>query len=47
MKAPDKPDDRADGPRRGAVPTPKEIIDAAKPFVPPFPARPKAPKPEA
>jgi len=48
MKPPDKPDDQPTGPRRGAIPTPKEIIEEATPFVPgaPPPA-PPPPKPKA
>jgi hypothetical protein len=34
MKPPDKPVDQPPGPRRGAIPTPKEIIETATPFVP-------------
>jgi hypothetical protein len=51
MKPPDKQDGKQDdqppGPRRGAIPTPKEIIEKATPFVPgtPLPA-PSAPKPK-
>jgi hypothetical protein len=51
MKQPVKPDNQPPGPRRGAIPTPKEIIEAATPFVPrapPAPPKPpKAPKPKA
>ena len=48
-KPSDKPDDQPSGPRRGAFPTPKEIIEKAKPFVAgaPPPVPPKAPKPES
>jgi hypothetical protein len=52
-KPSDKPDDRSSeqppGPRRGAIPTPREIIEKAKPFVPGGlpPVPPKAPKPES
>jgi hypothetical protein len=52
MKQPTKPDDQPPGPRRGAIPTPKKIIEEATPYVPgetparppdtPAPAKPKA-----
>jgi hypothetical protein len=46
MKPPVQPVDKPSGPRRGAIPTPKEIIEAATPFVPGAPP-PKTPKPKA
>jgi hypothetical protein len=46
MKPPDKQDDQPPGPRRGAIPTPKEIIEKATPFVPGTPP-PAPPKPKA
>jgi hypothetical protein len=50
ISPPDKPDDQPTGPRRGAIPTPKEIIEKATPFVPDAPpptTTPKEPKPKA
>jgi hypothetical protein len=51
MKQPIKRDDQPPGPRRGAIPTPKKIIEEATPYVPgetpatkpntPAPAKPK------
>jgi hypothetical protein len=43
-KPPDKPDNQRPGPRRGAIPTPKEIIEEATPFVPGGPPAPPKPK---
>jgi hypothetical protein len=42
-KPPEKPDDKPSGPRRGGIPTPKEIIEKAKPFVPDAPSEPVDP----
>jgi hypothetical protein len=44
MAQPDKPGDRPAGPRRGANPTPKKIVEDATPYVPDKPPEP-TPKP--